>query len=58
MLNKVLPLISYISEFFTLEPGDVVMTGTPAGVGPIEIGDALKVELEGIVSVSSFVKAS
>ncbi len=57
MLNPVLPLISYISEFFTLEPGDVIMTGTPAGVGPIEMGDELKVELENILSVSSFVKA-
>ena len=45
MLNPVLALISYISRFFTLNPGDVVLTGTPAGVGPIKPGDALSVEL-------------
>jgi 2-keto-4-pentenoate hydratase/2-oxohepta-3-ene-1,7-dioic acid hydratase in catechol pathway len=51
MLNKVLPLISYISQFFTLEPGDVVMTGTPAGVGPIAQGDSIFVEVSGWLSV-------
>ncbi len=50
MLNKVVPLISYISQFFTLQPGDVVLTGTPAGVGPIESGDRLEVELTGILN--------
>jgi 2-keto-4-pentenoate hydratase/2-oxohepta-3-ene-1,7-dioic acid hydratase in catechol pathway len=41
-------LISYISSVMTLEPGDVVMTGTPAGVGPLEPGDVVEVEIEGI----------
>ncbi len=50
MLNKVVPLISYMSQFFTLQPGDVVLTGTPAGVGPIENGDRLEVELTGILN--------
>ena len=45
MLNPVLSLISYISRFFTLLPGDLVLTGTPAGVGPLQIGDSLVVEL-------------
>ncbi|NVK43466.1 MAG: fumarylacetoacetate hydrolase family protein [Oceanospirillaceae bacterium] len=49
MLNPVLPLLSYISRYFTLEPGDVVLTGTPAGVGPIESGDRLDVELVDIL---------
>ena len=55
MLNQVLPLISYISEFFTLEPGDVVMTGTPAGVGPINQGDQVEVELVGVLSAQTSV---
>jgi len=35
-------LLSHISEYFTLEPGDLVFTGTPAGVGPVEPGDVLE----------------
>lgn len=53
MLNQVLPLISYISAFFTLEPGDVVLTGTPAGVGPVVPGDELLVELTDLLSVQT-----
>lgn len=45
MLTPVLPLLCYMSRFFTLEPGDVVMTGTPKGVGPLRAGDALRVTL-------------
>ncbi|MFZ5757439.1 MAG: fumarylacetoacetate hydrolase family protein [Pseudomonadota bacterium] len=45
MLTPVLPLIAYMSAFFTLEPGDVVMTGTPKGVGPLLAGDKLRVVL-------------
>ena len=45
MLNQVFPLIAYMSHYFTLQPGDVVLTGTPAGVGSIVPGDQLVVEL-------------
>jgi 2-keto-4-pentenoate hydratase/2-oxohepta-3-ene-1,7-dioic acid hydratase in catechol pathway len=45
MLTPVLPLIACMSTFFTLEPGDVVMTGTPRGVGPLRAGDKLRVVL-------------
>ena len=41
-------LIAYTSSIMTLEPGDVIMTGTPAGVGPLVAGDAVEVEIEGI----------
>jgi 2-keto-4-pentenoate hydratase/2-oxohepta-3-ene-1,7-dioic acid hydratase in catechol pathway len=41
-------LIEYITRVMTLLPGDVIMTGTPAGVGPIEVGDRVEVEVEGI----------
>lgn len=41
-------LVSFISSVMTLLPGDVILTGTPAGVGPIEVGDRVEVEVEGI----------
>ncbi len=41
-------LVSYISAIMTLLPGDVIMTGTPAGVGPIEPGDTVEIEIESI----------
>ncbi|MCS6936433.1 MAG: fumarylacetoacetate hydrolase family protein [Candidatus Bipolaricaulota bacterium] len=41
-------LIEEISSFMTLEPGDVIATGTPAGVGPLAPGDLVEVEIEGI----------
>lgn len=41
-------LVSYISQIMTLLPGDVVLTGTPVGIGPVQIGDRVRVEIEGI----------
>jgi 2-keto-4-pentenoate hydratase/2-oxohepta-3-ene-1,7-dioic acid hydratase in catechol pathway len=41
-------LVSYVSRIMTLLPGDVVLTGTPAGVGPIVPGDRVEVEVEGV----------
>ncbi|MPW21520.1 DUF2437 domain-containing protein [Paraburkholderia sp. CNPSo 3157] len=41
-------LIAYLSKYMTLLPGDHIMTGTPAGVGPIKPGDTIEVEIEGI----------
>lgn len=46
MLFKVDEIISYISRFFTLKTGDLLYTGTPAGVGPVSIGDHLEGYLE------------
>jgi 2-keto-4-pentenoate hydratase/2-oxohepta-3-ene-1,7-dioic acid hydratase in catechol pathway len=51
-------LISYITQMITLEPGDVVMTGTPAGVGPLEPGDLVEVTIEGIGTLSNPVIAA
>lgn len=45
MLFPILPLIAHMSEHFSLQPGDVILTGTPAGVGPLEVGDQLTCEL-------------
>lgn len=48
MLHKILPLIAYMSRFFTLKPGDVILTGTPEGVGPLVSGDELEVGFNGL----------
>lgn len=46
MLNPIAPLIAHMSSFFTLRPGDVVLTGTPKGVGQLHKGDSLSLELK------------
>jgi 2-keto-4-pentenoate hydratase/2-oxohepta-3-ene-1,7-dioic acid hydratase in catechol pathway len=46
MITSIPELIAYISNIFTLMPGDVILTGTPAGVGPLERGDELTAELD------------
>jgi len=48
LIFNVADLIAYISQIMTLEPGDVIMTGTPSGVGPMKKGDRIVVEIEGI----------
>ena len=48
LVFPVYELIAYISSIMTLEPGDVVLTGTPSGVGPLLEGDEVSVEIEGI----------
>ena len=40
-------LIAYVSQFITLKTGDLLFTGTPAGVGPVQIGDELRAEIDG-----------
>ena len=46
MVFDVAQLVAFISEVFTLLPGDVILTGTPAGVGPIVHGDVVEIEIE------------
>ena len=46
MLWKIDEIIEYISQYFTLKIGDVIFTGTPAGVGPVAINDELSGFLE------------
>jgi 2-keto-4-pentenoate hydratase/2-oxohepta-3-ene-1,7-dioic acid hydratase in catechol pathway len=41
-------IIEFVTEFMTLLPGDVIMTGTPEGVGKLEPGDKVEVEVDGI----------
>ncbi|MDF5715168.1 MAG: fumarylacetoacetate hydrolase family protein [Rhizonema sp. NSF051] len=51
-------LVSFISKVMTLMPGDVILTGTPLGVGPLNIGDRVRVEIEGIGRLDNTVVAS
>ena len=48
MIWKVPEMISYLSEYFTLAPGDIIMSGTPAGVGPVKRGDKLHGHVDGV----------
>ena len=48
MVHDVAAIVSYVSEAFTLLPGDVILTGTPAGIGPVTSGQRVEVEIEGI----------
>jgi len=56
MVFNVGALIAYISSVMTLEPGDLIFTGTPAGVGELKNGDVVDVEIEGLGKLSNPVK--
>ena len=45
MINRIPRIISHISSIFTLEPGDVLLTGTPSGVGQVKSGDVMTAEI-------------
>lgn len=51
-------LLSYISSIMTLEPGDLLCTGTPAGVGTLQLGDEVEVEIPGVSRVKNPVVAA
>ncbi|WGW13039.1 fumarylacetoacetate hydrolase family protein [Saxibacter everestensis] len=53
MIHDVPDLISYVSEMITLLPGDVILTGTPAGVGQIVAGQRVRIDIEGIGVLSN-----
>jgi 2-keto-4-pentenoate hydratase/2-oxohepta-3-ene-1,7-dioic acid hydratase in catechol pathway len=55
LIFDVLKLVQFISGVMTLEPGDVIATGTPPGVGPLQRGDAVEVAIEGIGVLKNFV---
>jgi fumarylpyruvate hydrolase len=52
LIWKVPEMIAYLSTLFTLLPGDLIFTGTPAGVGPVRRGDALEGSVEGVGSIA------
>jgi len=55
MLFDVFDLVSFVSQVMTLVPGDVVLTGTPSGIGPLSVGDDVEVRIEGVGSLSNTV---
>ena len=57
LVFDVATLIAFVSDIMTLMPGDIISTGTPAGVGPLEPGDTVTVEIEGIGALSNPVVA-
>jgi hypothetical protein len=59
MIHPVAALVAHASAAFTLLPGDVILTGTPAGVGPVAHGQRVEVEIEGIGILSNpFIRRS
>ncbi len=56
MVFSVATLVAFVSSVMTLEPGDILFTGTPAGVGPLKAGDEVVVEIEGLGRLSNPVK--
>ncbi len=57
MVFSVATLVAFISSIMTLEPGDILFTGTPAGVGILKDGDEVVVEIEGLGALSNPVRA-
>ena len=58
MVFSIPMVLSYVSHVMTLEPGDIVATGTPSGVGPLADGDLVEVEIEGLSKVTNPVRAA
>ena len=58
LVNSVARLLAFISGVMTLLPGDVVLTGTPEGVGPLTAGEVVEVEIEGVGTLSNRVMAA
>jgi 2-keto-4-pentenoate hydratase/2-oxohepta-3-ene-1,7-dioic acid hydratase in catechol pathway len=56
LIFKPAELVSFISTNLTLLPGDVILTGTPGGIGPIQSGDRLEVRIQGLVPLVNTVK--
>ncbi len=55
MIFSVNDIIAYITAFMTLEPGDLIATGTPSGVGPLQPGSKVRVEIEGVGTLENSV---
>jgi 2-keto-4-pentenoate hydratase/2-oxohepta-3-ene-1,7-dioic acid hydratase in catechol pathway len=57
LLHSIPTLVEFVSHVMTLLPGDVILTGTPAGVGPMQVGDVVTVEIEGVGALTNHVTA-
>jgi 2-keto-4-pentenoate hydratase/2-oxohepta-3-ene-1,7-dioic acid hydratase in catechol pathway len=57
MIFDVPEIVSYVSRMMTLVPGDVILTGTPEGVGPLVAGDDVEIEVSGVGVLKLHVEA-
>jgi 2-keto-4-pentenoate hydratase/2-oxohepta-3-ene-1,7-dioic acid hydratase in catechol pathway len=53
MIFSVARIVSHISRYATLEPGDIIATGTPEGIGRVSPGDRVEVEIDGVGILSN-----
>ncbi len=53
MIFDIPALIAYLSDFMTLSPGDIILTGTPEGLAGVKVGDEVVTEIEGIGSLKN-----
>ena len=53
MIFNIPLILAFVSKNFTLEPGDIIITGTPSGVGPLHDGDVVEVEIQNIGTLSN-----
>lgn len=53
MVFGVAEILAFVSRIMTLLPGDVILTGTPTGIGPVEPGDLMEVEIDGIGTIAN-----
>lgn len=58
MIHNISVILAYISSVMTLEPGDLIFTGTPSGVGQLNAGDTVEVEVDGLGMLRNTVKAA
>lgn len=58
MVHSIAAIVAYASNVFTLLPGDVILTGTPAGVGPIVAGDTVEVSVSGLGTLANPVRSA
>ncbi len=58
MIFNVYELVSYISKIMTLLPGDVIASGTPEGVGPLNVGDEVEISIEGVGTLKNKVESA
>lgn len=56
MIFNCFDIVSFVSTNMTLQPGDIILTGTPSGIGPIESGDRLEVRIQGLAPLVNTVK--
>jgi 2-keto-4-pentenoate hydratase/2-oxohepta-3-ene-1,7-dioic acid hydratase in catechol pathway len=55
MTHNIRSIVSYVSKNFTLLPGDIILTGSPAGISQINSGDLIECEIEGIGTLANSV---